>query len=156
MYIFLVSLLLLFGVALVVAEIFLIPGIGFAGIFGFLSLAASVTLAYMYISPLAGHITLCAAILMALVAIYAFLRGRTLEKMALKADINARVDLVSGLDIHVGDVVRTSSRLAPMGKVRIEDRELEAKSIGAFIDPETPVSIERIEGNVVIVKPVEE
>jgi len=156
MYIFLVSLLLLFGVALVVAEIFLIPGIGFAGFFGFLSLAASVTLAYMYISPLAGHITLCAAILMALVAIYAFLRGRTLEKMALKADINARVDLVSGLDIHVGDVVRTSSRLAPMGKVRIEDRELEAKSIGAFIDPETPVSIERIEGNVVIVKPVEE
>ena len=155
MYTFLVAILLVFGVALVVAEIFLIPGVGFAGIFGFLSLAASVTLAYVYISPMAGHITLCAAVLVAILAIVVFLRGKTLEKMALKADITAKVDLMSGLNVKVGDVVKTSSRLAPMGKVRIGDTEVEAKSTGAFIDPETAVSIEKIEGNIVLVKPVE-
>ena len=137
------------------AEIFLIPGVGFAGIFGFLSLAASVTLAYVYISPMAGHITLCAAVVVAILAIVVFLRGKTLEKMALKADITAKVDLMSGLNVKVGDVVQTSSRLAPMGKVRIGDTEVEAKSTGAFIDPETAVSIEKIEGNIVLVKPVE-
>lgn len=154
MYPFLVVLLLLFGVALIVAEIFFIPGIGFAGIFGFLGLVASVALAYVYISPLAGHITLCAAIVVAAICIYVFLRGNTLEKMALKTDINAKVDLVSGVDVQIGDVVTTSSRLAPMGKVRVGATELEAKSTGEFIDPETPVSIEKIEGNVVLVKPV--
>lgn len=154
MYPFLVTLLLLFGVALIVAEIFFIPGIGFAGIFGFLGLAASVALAYVYISPMAGHITLCAAIVVAAICIYLFLRGKTLEKMALKTDINAKVDLVSSVGVQVGDVVTTSSRLAPMGKVRVGSTELEAKSTGEFIDPETPVSIEKIEGNVVLVKPV--
>ena len=156
MYEFLVALLLIFGVGLIIAEIFLIPGIGFAGIFGFLSLAASVALAYVYISSLAGHITLCASVVVAAICIYLIFKGKTLDKMALKTDINARVDLVSGVDVKVGDVVTTSSRLAPMGKVRIGSTELEAKSTGEFIDPETPVSIEKIEGNIVLVKPVKE
>ena len=137
------------------AEIFLIPGMGFAGIFGFLSLAASVTMAYVYISPLAGHITLCAASVIAAICIVVFLRGKTLEKMALKTDIAGKVDLLSGLDVKVGDVVKTCSRLAPMGKVRIGSTEVEAKSMGEFIDPEKPVSIEKIEGNIVLVKPAE-
>ena len=84
-----------------------------------------------------------------------FLRGKTLEKMALKTDIAGKVDLLSGLDVKVGDVVKTCSRLAPMGKVRIGSTEVEAKSMGEFIDPEKPVSIEKIEGNIVLVKPAE-
>jgi membrane-bound ClpP family serine protease len=55
----------------------------------------------------------------------------------------------------VGDIVKTCSRLAPMGKVRIGSTEVEAKSMGEFIDPEKPVSIEKIEGNIVLVKPAE-
>lgn len=153
MYPILVTILLLFGVGLIVAEIFLIPGVGFAGIFGLASLVASVAMAYIYISPMAGHITLCAAIVCAAVAVYIFVKSKTLDKMALKTDINTKVDLVSGLDLHVGDVVTTSSRLAPMGKVRVGENEVEAKSLSNFIDPETPVSIVKIEGNVVIVKP---
>ena len=152
MYTFLVVLLLLFGVGLFVAEIFLIPGFGFAGIFGFVSIAASVVLSYIYISPMAGHITLCAAIVFAAGAIYAFIKGKTLEKMALKTDIQSKVDLISDANIHVGDIAQTTSRLAPMGKVRIGETELEAKSMNNFIDPDTLVEIVRIEGNVVIVK----
>ena len=75
--------------------------------------------------------------------------------MALKTDIAGKVDLLSGLDVKVGDVVKTCSRLAPMGKVRIGSTEVEAKSMGEFIDPEKPVSIEKIEGNIVLVKPAE-
>lgn len=154
MYLFLVILLLLFGISLIVAEIFLIPGVGFAGLFGLVSLAASVYLAYAYISPLAGHIALCASLLCFVVAIYAFLRGKTLDKMALKTDIDGKVDLASKVDAHVGDVVTTASRLAPMGKVQIGTAELEAKSEGGFVDPNTPVCIVKIEGNIVIVKPI--
>lgn len=154
MYFFLVGILLLVGVGLIVAEVFLIPGFGLAGICGFGSLVASVALAYVYISPIAGHISLCAAIVCAVVAVYVFLKGKTLEKMALTTDINTKVDLLSGLDIHVGDEVVTSSRLAPMGKVKIGDQEIEAKSVESFIDPETPVSIVRTEGNIVYVKPL--
>lgn len=154
MYIFLVILLLLFGICLIVAEIFLIPGVGFAGLFGLASLAASVFVGYSYISPLAGHIALCASLLCFIIAIYLFLRGKTLDKMALKTDINSKVDLVSDLAAKEGDVVTTISRLAPMGKVRIGTTDVEAKSEGGFVDPNSPVSIVKIEGNIVIVKPV--
>lgn len=153
MNVVLVVILVVFGIALIVAEIFLIPGIGFAGICGFGSLVASVVLAYVYISPMAGHVTLCAAILCAIGAVYAFVKGKTLDRMALKADVKGKVDLMEGLNLQAGDVVTTSSRLAPMGKIRVGEREVEAKSTGAFIDPETPVSIVKIEGNVVIVAP---
>jgi len=97
--------LLLFGVGLLVAEIFLIPGFGFAGVFGFASLVASVVMAYVFISPLAGHVTLCAAVAFSAVAVYVFLKGKTLDRMALKTDIDAKVDLVSDLDLHEGDTV---------------------------------------------------
>lgn len=151
---FLVVLLVVFGVALLVVEIFLIPGIGAAGIFGVVSMAVAVGLAYVTISPLAGHVTLCAVILLSAAAIYAFVKSKAIEKMALKTDISAKVDLISGLDIHVGDTAITSSRLAPMGKIRVGDAELEAKVLSDFIDPETTVSIVRIEGNIVVVKPL--
>lgn len=154
MYTFLVILLVVFGVALLVAEMFLIPGIGAAGVFGACSLAASVALAYITISPMAGHVTLLAVLLLCAAAVYAFLKGKTLDKMALHTDVNAKVDLLADLSVQEGDVVTTSSRLAPMGKVRVGNTEVEAKSLGDFIDPETAVSIVRIEGNVLVVKPV--
>lgn len=151
---FLVVLLVVFGVALLVVEIFLIPGIGAAGVFGIAGMVGAVVLAYMSISPMAGHVTLCAVILLSASSVYAFVKSKAIEKMALKTDISAKVDLVSGLDIHEGDTAVTSSRLAPMGKIRVGNTEVEAKVLSDFIDPETPVSIVRIEGNIVVVKPL--
>lgn len=154
MNIFLVVLLVVFGVALLVAEVFLIPGIGASGIFGVVSMGAAVALAYVMISPVAGHVTLCTVVLLSAAAIYAFVKSKAIEKMALKTDISSKVDLLSGLDIHVGDTAITSSRLAPMGKIRVGDTEVEAKSQGDFINTGITVSIVKIEGNIVVVKPL--
>ena len=153
MDIVLVSILALCGVALFVVEIFLIPGIGFAVIAGVLCMAASVFCAYYYIGALAGHITLAALLLLSAVAVWLFLRSRMLDKMALKTDINSKVDLLTSLDIKVGDKGVTTSRLAPMGRASIEGKEVEAKSMGAFIDPGEDVEVLRVEGNTVIVRP---
>ena len=96
MNILLVILLILFGVGLLVAELFLIPGFGIAGVFGFLSLAGSVGLAYWKLPPTypwAGHITLAACVVLTAVAVYAFLRSRSLEKMSLDTTIDSKVDM---------------------------------------------------------------
>lgn len=149
---FLVILLLVFGVLLMIAELFFIPGVGFAGLFSILSLAASVVLAYLTISPMAGHVTLLAVLLLVLASIYAFIKGKTLDKMALHTNVDSKVDLVSEVEVQEGDIVMTVSRLAPMGKVRVGDTELEAKSMDDFIDPSTPVSIVKKDGNVLLVR----
>ena len=93
MDIFLVVLLVLAGVALLLTEMFLIPGFGIAGIGGFGCLAGAVVLAWMHIGSTAGIITLGASVLLSGIAIWAFLRSRALDKMALDTKIEGHVEL---------------------------------------------------------------
>lgn len=150
----LVIILVVVGVLLLITEVFLIPGGGAVGLVGILCMAGGTFGAYYWISPLAGHITLCLSVLFAACCIYAFFKSRMLEKMALTTDINSKVDLIDGLDIKVGEQGKTIGRLAPMGKVLINNQEVEAKSTKSFIDEDTDVEVVAIEGNHVIVKQI--
>lgn len=152
MDILLVVILALCGVALLVVEIFFIPGVGMAGIVGSLCMAAAVFFAYYLVGSMAGHITLACMLLVLAFSVWLIFKNRTLEKIALKTDINSKVDLISSLGVKEGDEGITISRLAPMGKIRVSDKEIEAKSISSFIDQNTTVEIVTFEGNTAIVK----
>lgn len=96
MYVLLTILLVVFGVTLIVAEMFLLPGFGIAGVCGFASLAGSVVVAYLKLAPVypwAGHVTLAACIVLTAVAIYAFVKSHAIEKMALDTTIDSKVEL---------------------------------------------------------------
>lgn len=98
MYVALTIILLVFGVLLLVAELFLLPGFGVAGVCGFLSLAGSVVVAYIKLAPIypwAGHATLAACIVLTAVAVYAFIKSHAIEKMALDTTINSKVGLAA-------------------------------------------------------------
>lgn len=155
MEIFLVVLLTIFGIGLLMAEIFLIPGFGIAGVTGILSLAGSVFCGYYFLGAVAGHITLGAVVLLSALTVYVFLKNKTLDKMALQTDIDAKVDGLAGCHFQIGDQGICVSRLAPMGKVRINGQEVEAKSQDAFVEAKTKIEIVAIESNKVIVKPIE-
>ena len=91
-----IAIVVVFGVGLLLAEMFLLPGFGIAGISGFACLAGSVVVAYLKLTPLcpwAGHVTLAAALVLTGLAIFAFLRGRAIDKMALDAQIDSKVEL---------------------------------------------------------------
>lgn len=91
--IILVAIMVIAGIALLVAEVFLLPGFGIAGVSGFGSLTGAVVLAYMRIGATAGHITLAAAVLLSAAAIYGFIRSRAIEKMSLDTTIDSKVEL---------------------------------------------------------------
>ena len=93
MNVFLVVLLVLAGVALLLLEMFLLPGFGIAGIGGFGCLIAAVVMAWMLISRLAGFITLAACLLLSILAIWGFLRSNALDKMALDSKIDGHVEM---------------------------------------------------------------
>ena len=96
MYLAIVIILLVFGVALLVAEMFLLPGFGIAGISGFLCLAGSVFVAYWKLAAVyawAGHATLAAALVFTALAIYGFFKSRAIEKMSLDTTIDSKVEL---------------------------------------------------------------
>ena len=93
MNIFLVVLLVLAGVALLLAEMFLLPGFGIAGISGFACLIGAVVVAYLAISSMAGYITLAACVILSALAIWGFVRSDALDKMALDTKIDSHVEL---------------------------------------------------------------
>ena len=93
MNIFLVVLLVLAGVALLLAEMFLLPGFGIAGISGFACLIGAIVMAWLWIGKTAGYITLGACLFLSALAVWGFLRSHALDKMALDSKIDSHVEL---------------------------------------------------------------
>lgn len=147
-----VIILLLFGIALLLVEIFLIPGLSVAGIGGILFLAGSIFYAYSFIGPEAGHLTFVAAVLLLGVAVWIFLKTKALERMSLKTNVDGVNDPMQGMNIQVGDEGIASSRLAPMGKIKIKGMVMEAKSVDDFIDEGTEVVVIQVMSTNVLVE----
>lgn len=148
--------LLILGIIFFIVELFLIPGISLAGIAGTLFMGGAVYYAYAKISPVAGHITLLGSILLLVIAIVIFIRAKVLEKMSLKADISWKNDPLEKMSIQIGDIGIATSRLAPMGKVKINENIVEAKSNGDFIDQGTKIKVTQVFKTNVLVERIEE
>ena len=95
MNIFLVVLLVLAGVALLLAEMFLLPGFGIAGVSGFGCLIGAVVVAYIQLGTMAGYITLGACVVLSGLAIWGFLRSSAWKKMSLDTQIDGHVELAN-------------------------------------------------------------
>lgn len=93
MNILILILLAVAGIVLLVLELFLIPGFGFAGIGGGACLVGAVVFAYLQIGATAGHITFFASLVVTAIAIYAFWKSRAIEKMGLDTSIDDKVEL---------------------------------------------------------------
>lgn len=76
--------------------------------------------------------------------------------MMLSAEIDGKIMNIDDQKIHIGDEGSTVGRLAPMGKAKVNGITVEAKSQGRFIDPHTKIKVLKIEGNTVIVEPINE
>lgn len=119
MNIILVVLLVVAGVVLLLLEIFLLPGFGIAGIAGLLSLIGAVVAAYLRIGVLAGHLTLAGVLVAIALSVYAFLRGRALQRMSLDTSIDSKVDLAApGKKIE--NLEREASAMGKKEEKRIE------------------------------------
>ena len=93
MNVFLVVLLVLAGVALLLMEMFLLPGFGIAGVSGFACLVGAVIVAWACLGRMAGYITLAACVVLSAIAIWGFLRSNALDKMALDSKVEGHVEL---------------------------------------------------------------
>jgi len=63
------------------------------------------------------------------------------------------VDATTALDVKPGDIGIAHSFLRPSGKIMIDNKKIDAITQGEFIEQGTPVIIDKIEQNRVIVKP---
>lgn len=154
MNIFVIILLIFLGLLLLMIEFAVIPGITIAGIGGFILLGASVYIAFTTYGNLAGFITLAFVLIATPVLIYYFFKSRTGKKMMLDTNIEGKVETFEIEKIKPGDQGKTIGRLAPMGKVKINDLIVEAQSTGSFIDHQTDIKVIKVLPNKIIVEPI--
>jgi len=147
-----VGLLVLLSVAFLLMEIFLFPGISIAGLVSVAFGGVAVWYAFSKISVTAGLVTTLIWLVVLGVGIWIFVKSKALDKMSLDTELKETSNLYDIDHVEVGMKGVTSSRLAPMGKVTVNGKEYEAKSLDGFVDQKVEVEIVGIEDNKLIVK----
>lgn len=145
--------LVLIGILLLLIEFLVVPGVTIAGIAGSLLIIGGVFSGYYFHESPTGHyLLLSATALIFLLFVVAF-KTKTWEKLGLNTTIDSHVDIVSDDAFHVGDEGKTISRLAPIGKVMINETLVEARSMGGYIDENVDVVVVKTEKNKLFVEP---
>ena len=146
--------LIIIGLLLLFAEILLIPGVGFAGILGLVSLGGSCFYAFNQMGSTVGAIVTAVNVALVVGLSIYVLRAKTWKRLSLDTNIDSKAVADTGL--AVGDRGVTVSRLAPMGSVRFDTELVEVKALEGFVDPEVEVEIVLMEEGKIYVKPVSE
>lgn len=147
-----VALLMVLGVILLVVEIALIPGIGITGVLGVVSLIASISYAFFALGTLEGWLCVAIAAVSCITLFLWTVYGKTLDKVALKKNINSTVEDPEATALKVGDRGVAIARLALIGEAEFSGNRVEVRSCDGFINEGTPIVIERIKGGEIIVK----
>lgn len=146
--------LIILGVILFYVEFLIIPGVTIAGIAGFILITVGVYFGYKEFGSPDGHYILAGTAVISIISIVFMLRSKTWEKIGLKAEIDGKSVSSLDLEVSIGDVGESVTRLNPYGKVLINNKFYEAKSNSSFIDPKTKIEVKKIDGTHLIVKPL--
>jgi membrane-bound ClpP family serine protease len=150
-----IIILIILGILLFVIEFLLVPGVTIAGIGGLVLTVFGVYKAFNDFGSTVGVWVLIGTILLSVFVIIMSLRARTWNRLMLKTDVKGTVDKDLTEDqVRPGDTGTTLTRLAPMGKILVNDLVREAKSTEGYIDEHTDIQIVSIEGTRISVKPV--
>jgi membrane-bound ClpP family serine protease len=148
-----IILLIILGILLFVIEFLLVPGITIAGIGGLALTVLGVYKAYEDYGSVTGTWFLIGTLLLSILVIAFSLRARTWKKFMLNTNVTGTVheDLLND-GIQKGDEGETVTRLASMGKIMINGKVREARSIEGYVDENKPVVVVGIEGTIIKVK----
>lgn len=161
------------GILLLMAEVFVIPGFGIAGVSGFIFSTAGLMLmmvgnnwfdfglvqaSEVYNSLTTLIIGVAGSILLVLVAIPQLLRSKRFKEISLQESMNSNDGYTANMyeEDLVGKVGVANTVLRPSGKISINDNLYTAYTRGEYIEKDTKVVIISQEGTSLKVKEVVE
>ena len=145
--------LFVIGFLLLLAEIFLAPGINLFGIGGIGILIWSIAYAYSRLGALSGNLFLIGALGISFIVLRLALKSKLTQKVALKDEARGYSGTnkkLEGLASGMKGVVKTPLR--PAGLVQFERGVFDAVSEGEFVEKGTVVEIVTIQGQRVLVR----
>ena len=144
MDILIVIALCIIGILLILVEIFLIPGLTLTAVAGTLFSIGGIYWAFHKLGTAAGIITLLSVVALTGIAFIYLIKSKALNRIALKTNIDSTVASKDLPDISEGDEGITISRLNPIGKVRVNNITMEAKTLDGFIDENLSVRVIKV------------
>ena len=146
--------LVISALLLLLVELFVIPGSSLAAILSAICLVWAVAYAFINISALAGIITLIIALILGSCVLIAFMRSKTLDKVALTEEVASTLDRSVAAQVQVGDKGYSVTRLALIGNAEINGHIVEVRSADGFLNEKTPVVVTRVTDNEIIVQEI--
>ena len=153
------------GVALLLVEVFVIPGFGIAGIGGIVLMLGSVFFvfrnAYKLETAVFGlSFAIILAFALAIALSYVLPKTRTWNHLVLSTAMDAGSGFHSApredFQGYVGKTGIALTPLRPAGTVRVDDKRLDVVTAGDFIVRDTPVKIINVEGSKIFVESIDE
>ena len=138
MDILIITVLIIAAVILFLVELFVIPGISLAGISALVCIIYANYYAFANLGMAAGFITLGISGVACIGSLVWFMRSKMLDKLALKKDIDSKVDRSAEDSVKVGDTGISTTRLA--------------QSIDGFLNEKTPIIVSRITDGTIMVE----
>lgn len=145
---------MLLAVLLLVVEVALIPGFGFAGVLGVLLMVTSIFYSFFTLGYVAGWIVVLASVVVCVSLFLWALYGNSLDRLALKKKIDSSVKEGGVEKLKVGDRGVTKTRLALVGEAYFAGETVEVKSEMGMINENEEIEIVRITGGAVFVERV--
>lgn len=147
-----IVLLVILGILFLLAELLLLPGVSVGAFLAMACYGGAIWYAFDSLGVTAGIWTIAAVAVISLIALIFSLRSKTWQRLALKQNIDSTSMPKPEVELSVGDKGVTVSRLSPMGKISINGKIYEAKSVDVYIDQKQSVEVVGFENFSVIVK----
>ena len=148
-----ILLILAGGIGLLILELVAVPGTTIVGLLGLGLVSWGVYNMYGAYGVVWGTFSLVFCVAVAILLLIYSLRDNTWKRFSLEKSIDSRVNELSN-QIAVGERGITITRLAPIGIAEIKGERMEVYTATTFVDPNTEVEVERVEGNKIMVKPL--
>lgn len=155
MSVFYITVLILFGVLFLVAELVFLPGVSVGAVLSLVCDGSAIYLAFRNYDPWVGIVVILVIAVLSLAATVLSLRAKTWQRFSLRQEIRSSSMPRPEEELRTGDRGTTLSRLSPMGQVEIGGHIYEAKSLGAYVDPRREVEVVGFENFSVIVKTID-
>ncbi len=163
---YIVALIFVVGLALIVLEVFVIPGFGVAGILGLILMLASVFYTFFQSTDNVDTALLWLSISIILTSVLAILatvflpKSAPFQHFALSTVMSTEEGYHSAgtLDFqsYLGKTGVALTPLRPAGTVKIDNKRLDVVTVGDFIAENTPIKVLEVEGSKISVEALEE
>jgi membrane-bound ClpP family serine protease len=145
--------LLVFGIVLVLVEIFITPGI-VVGIIGGVMISLGVYFSYRDFGDAYGLTSVIFTVLILTFSIFFAFRNGAWNRFATQRVIDGKANNIHLLKVDIGDIGTTLSALRPAGTALLNGQKMEVHTEGGFLLANVPIEVVKRVQNKVFVKQI--